>query len=84
MRRAGIWAAELLELLPGYLGPRPLALGNATCDLVRRAPGELIFVEKALDRSVMSDEEGVELGAEIRAAGLRGPAWPARCCMNTF
>jgi hypothetical protein len=84
VRGVGIGAAELLNLLPGYRGPRPLALGNAPCDLVDRSPGQMIFVEKTLDRHIVCNEEWVEGGAELGPAGLGGLARRVRGCMKTF
>ena len=84
VRGAGVGAAELLNLLPGYRGPRPLALGNATRDLVDCSPGKMVFVEKTLDRRVVCDNEWIKGGAELGPAGLREFARRVRRCMKTF
>ena len=84
VRSVGIGSAELFDLFPGYRGPLPATLADATCDFIYRSPGKVVCVEVRLNRRVVRDEERVELFAQFWPAGLRGPAGGVGRDMRTF
>ena len=83
-RGVSIVSAEFVKLFLGYRGPRPVALGNATCDLINGTPGKGNFVKKALGGGVVFDEEGIKVGAELGVSGSWGAGWRAGRGMPTF